>query len=298
MDTISIKSVCSSHIIPLRRRSWLVVRAAWAVALCVIFPAGADEAPALLLAETVGRNTEVSRYLVSEKLDGVRAFWDGHRLRSRGGKTFDAPSWFMEKFPAQPLDGELWAGRGRFERLSGIVRKAKPADAEWREVRYMIFELPDAPGDFRERAHRLRQIAEEAGVPWLQAVEQIEVKNRQALERKLTDVVRAGGEGLMLHRADAPYSTGRNGDLLKMKPFDDAEALVVGHIPGKGKYRGMLGALRVRTRDGIEFSLGIGFSDAVRRNPPAIGATVTYRYRGLTRRGLPRFASYYRVRNN
>ncbi|MDR2450782.1 MAG: DNA ligase [Candidatus Accumulibacter sp.] len=283
-----------------RRRSRLAACAAWAVALlaCAILPAGADEAPPLLLAETIGQDTEVSRYLVSEKLDGVRAFWDGHRLRARSGKAFDAPPWFVEKFPARPLDGELWAGRGRFERLSGIVRREKPHDAEWREVRYMIFELPGAPGDFRERARLLRQIADEAGVPWLQAVEQVEVKDRQALERKLADVVRAGGEGLMLHRADAPYSTGRNGDLLKMKLIQDAEARVVGHVPGKGKYQGMLGALRVRTEDGIEFSLGSGLSDALRREPPPIGAIVTYRYRGLTRRGVPRFASYYRARGD
>jgi DNA ligase-1 len=278
----------------------LAACAAWAAALlvCAILPAGADEAPPLLLAETIGPDTEVSAYLVSEKLDGVRAFWDGRKLLTRGGGTFDAPPWFVEKFPARPLDGELWAGRGRFERLSGIVRKEKPVDAEWREVRYMIFELPGAPGGFRERARLLRQIADEAGVPWLQAVEQTEVKDRQALEGKLADVVRAGGEGLMLHRANAPYSTGRNGDLLKMKLIQDAEARVVGHVPGKGKYRGMLGALRVRTEDGIEFSLGSGFSDAVRREPPPIGAIVTYRYRGLTRRGVPRFASYYRARGD
>jgi DNA ligase-1 len=263
---------------------------------CVILPASADEAPPLLLAETIGQDTEVSRYLVSEKLDGVRAFWDGHRFVARSGQAFDAPPWFVEKFPARPLDGELWAGRGRFERLSGIVRKEKPVNAEWREVRYMIFELPGAPGSFRERAALLRQIADETGVPWLQAVEQTEVKDRPALERKLADVVRAGGEGLVLHRADAPYSTGRNGDLLKMKPIHDAEAQVIGYVPGKGKYKGMLGALRVRTEDGIEFRLGSGLSDAVRRAPPANGTIVTYRYRGLTRRGVPRFASYYRVR--
>ena len=279
------------------RYSWLAAWATWAAMLlaCAILPAGADEAPPLLLAETLDQNTEVSHYLVSEKLDGVRAFWDGHRLRSRGGKIFDAPPWFVEKFPARSLDGELWAGRGRFERLSGIVRKEKSTDAQGREVRYMIFELPGAPGSFRERASLLRQIADEAGVPWLQAVEQIEVKDHQALDQKLADVVRAGGEGLMLHRADALSSTGRNGDLLKMKPIHDAEAEVIGHVPGKGKYKGMLGALRVRTEDGIEFSLGNGLSDAMRRAPPAIGTIVTYRYRGLTRRGVPRFASYYRM---
>ena len=204
----------------------------------------------------------------------------------------------MEKFPARPLDGELWAGRGRFERLAGIVRKEKPVDAEWREVRYMVFELPDAPGTFRERARAMREIVGEAAVPWLQAVEQAEVGSRRELDQRLARVVRAGEEGLMLHRADAPYSTGRSDDLLKMKPFQDAEATVIGHLPGKGKYKGMLGALRVRAEDGVEFNLGSGLSDALRRNPPPIGTVVTFRYRELTERGIPRFASYHRIRDN
>ncbi|MDR1708874.1 MAG: DNA ligase [Candidatus Accumulibacter sp.] len=259
--------------------------------------ATAGEAPALLLAKTIGKDIDVTRYLVSEKLDGVRAYWDGRTLRTRGGAAINAPGWFVEGFPAQPLDGELWAGRGRFEAVSAAVRKEKPVDSEWRDVRYMLFELPGAPGDFRERARLLRQIAKDANLPWLQAIEQFEVKDRPALERKLAEVVRAGGEGLMLHRADAPYATGRRDDLLKMKPFLDAEAEIIGHVPGKGKYKGMLGALRVRTPGGIEFRLGSGLTDALRRNPPPVGAVVTYRYRDVTARGVPRFASFYRIYN-
>ena len=272
----------------------------WGLALvsCVILSAKADDAPQLLLAKTIGADTDVTRYLVSEKLDGIRAFWDGSTLRTRRGGTLNAPAWFVENFPARPLDGELWAGRGRFERLAGIVRKEKPVDAEWREVCYMVFELPDAPGSFRERVQAMRRIVGEAAVPWLRVVEQSEVGSRQELDRKLARVVRAGGEGLMLHRADAPYSTGRSDDLLKMKPFHDAEAIVIGHVPGKGKYKGMLGALRVRTDGGMEFNLGSGLSDAVRREPPPVGTVVTFRYRELTDRGIPRFASYYRVRDN
>lgn len=269
-----------------------------ALAACVVLSAKADNAPQLLLAKTIGADTDVTRYLVSEKLDGIRAFWDGRTLRTRRGGALNVPAWFVEKFPARPLDGELWAGRGRFERLTGIVRKEKPVDAEWREVRYMIFELPEAPGTFRERAQAIRRIVDEAAIPWLQAVEQSEVGSRKELDRRLARVVRAGGEGLMLHRADAPYATGRSDDLLKMKPLQDAEATVIGHLPGKGKYREMLGALRVRTDGGVEFNLGSGLSDALRRNPPPIGTVVTFRYRELTDRGIPRFANYHRIRDN
>lgn len=258
--------------------------------------AAAAEAPAILLAEVYRNQVDVSRYLVSEKLDGVRAIWDGESLRFRSGRAIKAPQWFIAGLPKQALDGELWLGRGSFERLSGIVRREQPDDAEWRSVRYMIFELPGVPGSFRERVTAIRELVRQADVPWLQEIEQFQAVDRSSLQERLDQVVQAGGEGLMLHRADAAYETGRSDTLLKLKPWDDAEAEVIGHLPGKGKYVGMLGALRVRTADGREFSLGTGFTDEQRRNPPAISSTVTYRYRDLTRHGLPRFASFMRLR--
>lgn len=256
----------------------------------------AAEAPAILLAEVYRNQVDVSRYLVSEKLDGVRAIWDGESLRFRSGREIKAPAWFVAGLPKQALDGELWLGRRSFERLSGIVRRERADDAEWRSVRYMIFELPGAPGSFRERAAAIRELVRQAGVPWLQEIEQFQVVDRSSLQKKLNAVVQGGGEGLMLHRADAAYETGRSDTLLKVKPWDDAEAVVMAHLPGKGKYAGVLGALRVRTADGREFSLGTGFTDEQRRNPPAVGSTVTYRYRDVTRHGLPRFASFMRIR--
>ncbi len=282
------------------KRSWVtkivLLVSAWVALVASVQALSADEPPRLLLAETVRSDTDVTRYLVSEKLDGVRAFWDGRRLVTRGGHVINAPTWFVAHFPARSLDGELWAGRGQFERTSATVRRQTPDDAEWRQLRYMIFELPQAEGDFRERVRAMQAIVAEAAVPWLQAVEQFTVRDRKELDAKLARVVKAGGEGLMLHRADAPYLTGRHDALLKMKPQYDAEATVVGHLPGKGKYLGMLGALRVRTEAGVEFSLGSGLSDAVRRAPPPIGTIITYRYREVTERGIPRFANYHRVR--
>ena len=266
-----------------------------AAMVTAVLPVPAAEPLPLLLAETENGQADVALYLVSEKYDGVRAYWDGQVLRTRNGNTINTPRWFVENFPARALDGELWIGRGQFERLSGTVRRQTPDDAEWRQVRYLVFELPQAPGTFRQRVQALREVLAEAGVPWLQAVEQFEFGNRKALLQKFGEIVKAGGEGLMLHRADALYTTGRSDVLLKMKPWNDAEATVIAHRPGQGKYAGMLGALRVRTADGLEFMLGTGLSDAHRRTPPPIGTVITYRYRDLTGRGLPRFASFLRV---
>ena len=260
--------------------------------------AQSSAAPGALLANVASADIDPAPYLVSEKYDGVRGLWDGQALRTRAGNIIAAPAWFIAKLPKQALDGELWMGRGQFEKLSGAVRKATPQDEEWRQIKYMVFELPNAPGTFAERYEQIKRITAEANFAQLMAVEQFRLKDNAALKRKLADIVRAGGEGLMLHRADALYVTGRNDALLKLKPLDDAEATVLGYVPGKGKHQGKMGALQVETADGKRFQIGTGFSDAVRANPPAVGASVTYTYRGLTKNGLPRFASYLRVREN
>ena len=254
-------------------------------------------APPILLANVLGPDIDPANYLVSEKFDGVRAIWDGKILKFRSGREVNAPRWFIDKLPPQALDGELWLARSRFEELSGFVRKAEPVDTDWQQIKYLIFELPNAPGSFTERAQRIREIIATTNWPQLVAVDQFKVPDRVKLKRKLDEVVRAGGEGLMLHLADSPYTTGRSDVLLKLKPLLDTEAVVVGHLPGKGKYQGMMGALRVETPGGKRFTIGTGFSDAVRNNPPPLGTTITYTYRGLTNSGLPRFASYLRVRD-
>ncbi len=265
------------------------------LALLLALPLAAAP-PELLLANVYRDDIDPAAYLVSEKLDGVRAVWDGETLRFRSGNRVNAPAWFTDALPKTPMDGELWLGRGRFERLSGIVRREQPVDAEWREVRYMIFELPGAPGTFAERAGRIRAIVAAAALPWLAEVPQETLASREVLRQRLAQTIKAGGEGLMLHRADAPYETGRSDTLLKLKLWLDAEAVVIAHLPGKGKYAGQLGALRVRLADGREFRLGTGFTDAQRKSPPPIGSVVTYRYRELTAKGLPRFASFLRRR--
>lgn len=278
---------------------WRGLACAFALLLAWPVPAAAEALPPpLLLAERYRDGIDVSNYWISEKLDGVRAVWDGRVLRFRSGNPVPAPQWFLDGLPAEALDGELWLGRGRFDELSAIVRRQAPADTEWRRVRYMVFELPGAGGNFTERIARIQAVVAAAGQAWLMAVPQFRLADATAVRRKLGEIVRAGGEGLMLHRADAAYETGRSATLLKLTPWLDAEAVVVGHIPGKGKHAGRLGALRMEMPDGHRFSLGSGLSDALRGDPPPLGTLVTYRYRELTPNGMPRFPSYLRVRDN
>jgi DNA ligase 1 len=255
-------------------------------------------APSLPLAQIYSEKYDLARYLVSEKLDGVRAYWDGRQLRFRSGRLIHAPAWFTAQFPAHPLDGELWMGRHSFERLSAIVRRQEPSDDEWKLVTYQLYELPEGVGSFGDRIAVLQASVAQAAVPWLRVLPQVHVSGKAALKAKLAQVVREGGEGLMLHWSDAAWQAGRTDLLLKLKPQLDTEAIVVAHEAGQGKYEGMLGALIVMTPEGRRFRLGTGFSDEQRRHPPAIGTTVTYRYRDITSTGLPKFASFLRIRDS
>ncbi len=252
----------------------------------------------LLLAEVAEKNIEPSAYLVSEKLDGVRAIWDGKVLRFRSGNTVPAPLWFIKALPPTPLDGELWLARGQFEALSGILRTAPPNELDWRKVHYQVFELPNGAGSFVDRYQRLQEVVAAANFAQLRLVQQRVLTSNAQLRTWLDEVVRAGGEGLMLHLASAPYQTGRHDVLLKLKPVLDAEAKVIGYRAGKGKFTGMLGSLELQTDAGIRFNLGVGFKNADRLNPPPLGSRVTFTYRGLTKNGVPRFASFFRVRTD
>jgi DNA ligase 1 len=250
----------------------------------------------VLLAQDYKPGFDISLYLISEKLDGVRALWNGKVLKFRSGQAIAAPAWFTAKLPSTPLDGELWLARGKFDLLSGFVRKEQPVDADWQQIKYMVFELPSGDGTFEARSQKLQNVVKQTNWPQLQWIEQFKLLDEKALQTKLKQITAQGGEGLMLHKADAPVTTGRSPVLLKLKPVSDAEGIVTAHISGKGKYQGMLGALQIKTEDGHSVKIGTGFSDEQRKNPPPIGSTITYSYRDTTPSGKPRFAAFLRVR--
>lgn len=279
----------------IKRRDLLLAAVAFG-RTCQAFAAD-GAAPALQLAGRWRPGLDVTAYWVSEKYDGVRGYWDGRQLITRGGERVNAPAWFTAGWPAEPMDGELWAGRGAFEHAQSTIARQQPNDAAWRRLRFMVFDWPAHPGDFSARLAVLNTRIAQAKSPTLQAVPQRRVATETALQALLREVVAGGGEGLMLHRGDAPYRVGRGDELLKLKLHDDAEARVVAHLPGQGKHAGRLGALLVETPEGRRFRIGAGFSDAQRADPPPVGSWVTYRYRGLHEKsGLPRFATFVRVR--
>ena len=274
----------------LRRQILIWSTSAWWV------PSAAADEGAVQLASVWPPGRSPQGYLVSEKFDGVRAIWDGQSLRFRSGRAMVAPAWFLAALPPIPLDGELWMGRGQFDRVSGAVRRVVPDDAEWHALKYLVFDTGGRAEPFAQRVSHLTHAIAVAGQPWLVAVVHTVMDDAATLQSRLQAVVRQGCEGLVLHRADALWRAGRSDALFKLKPLPDEEGQVLGYQAGKGRFAGLTGALLLETPQGQRFALGSGLSDALRRSPPPVGAFVTYRYRDRTSSGLPRFASFVRVR--
>ncbi len=258
--------------------------------------APATPPPALWLANPYQGHENLTDYWVSEKYDGIRGYWDGHQLLSRSGKTLYPPAWFVQAWPAHPFEGELWAGLGQFEQAASVVQQKQAPDDAWRAMRFMVFDAHTSTQPFTSRIQRYQSLVKQIDKPWVHAVTQTQLPSHAALKTLLHQTVQAGGEGLVLHRGSSLYQSGRNADVLKAKPHEDAEAKVVNHEAGQGKHAQRIGALWVETPQGLRFKLGTGLTDAQRENPPAVGQWVTYRYRGLTDKGVPRFASFVRVR--
>lgn len=257
--------------------------------------AQAAPAPSIWLANTYKTRINLHDYWVSEKFDGVRGYWDGQQLLTRGGTVLNPPAWFTEGWPTTPIEGELWAGRGLFTTVSSVIQQTQASDADWLKLRFMVFDLPHYPGIFTERMLAFTRWVAALDKKWVEAVAQTQVPSASDLQQLLHNKVSAGAEGLMLRRAQATYKSGRSDDHLKVKTYDDAEARVIAHLPGSGQYTNQTGALMVETTQGLRFKLGTGLSAQDRQTPPAVGEWVTFRYRGLTDKGVPRFASFIRV---
>jgi DNA ligase-1 len=250
--------------------------------------------PPVLLAETWA-GSDPAGWWVSEKLDGVRAYWDGSRFLSRLGNLYHAPDWFTAGLPTHPLDGELWAGRGKFQEAVGVAkRQDKPQT--WDTLRFVVFDAPHLDTPFEERLAFLVAAHPAWANPYTTLLEQVSCENLATMRTELARVEAAGGEGLMLRQPGSKYVAGRSATLLKVKSFRDGEAVVIATEPGKGKHKGRTGSLLCELPGGVRFNVGTGLTDAERANPPAVGTIITFRYQELSADGVPRFPTYVGVR--
>ena len=262
--------------------------------LLLLMPVTAQAAEPMLLLKVWQPTQSVQGWLMSEKLDGVRARWNGHALISRGGHRFAAPAWFIQDFPPFRLDGELWSKRGDFEHIVSIVRKKQPHDG-WYQITYQIFEVPDQAGGLLPRLNVLKQYLVTHPNPHIHVINQIPCRGQMHLKAWLQELVGQGAEGIVVRNPATPYQTGRSANALKVKPYHDTECIITGYKPGKGALRGKTGALRCRMDDGKEISIGSGLNTSLRSMPPAIGAMITFKYYGLTKYGMPRHPVFLRL---
>lgn len=270
-----------------------------------VAPSKAKEAavanePPVLLAESWDGELNLAGWLMSEKLDGVRAWWDGQDFVSRKGHVFHAPDWFKEGLPKSVLDGELWLDRKRFDEASGIARRHDKS-AEWKKLTYVVFDVPGERMPFSKRVNLIQQVVADAPKALALAFEV--VKSNEDVRKMLAEYEALGAEGLMARHPDSYYESGRSSNLLKVKSFTDAEAVVTGYQAGKGRHKGRVGALEVKWPDdhphaGVSFEIGTGLSDYDRDNPPPVGQVVTFKYTEINKSGKPRFPSYLRMRDD
>lgn len=248
------------------------------------------------LANDFYEGADIEQYWYSEKLDGIRAFWNGEQLFTRTGKPIIAPEWFTQGLPKEKLDGELWAGRGHFSQVQRTVLDQKPDEDDWKNIQYMAFDLVES-GTYDRRYQHLQRIVSRSNNQYLALVKQSPIDSTAFLYQNLQSVETKMGEGIMLRKIKSHYQGGRTDDLLKLKSFQDDEATVIGYKPGKGKNLNRTGSLYVEWKDGKRFYIGSGLTNELRNTPPALGEKVTFRFNGYTRSGLPRFARFIHVRS-
>jgi DNA ligase-1 len=248
-----------------------------------------SQKPDILLLGNYSEDLNVSGWYMSEKLDGVRAFWDGEKLISRGGNTFNAPKFFIKDFPKHKLDGELWNKRDNFSNIVSIVKKSSPHNG-WKNLTYNVFEVPNTDGNLTTRLSKVKT------TKYLKLIPQIKIKNQKHLKEYQKSLEDKGAEGVVVRDGTLSYYTGRAKDALKVKSYEDDECVVVGYKNGKGKYKDKVGAFLCQMKNEKVIKIGSGLSDNLRENPPKLGSEITFKYYGLTSKGNPRFPVFMRIR--
>lgn len=281
-------------------QTWMLLMKLLITILHILFALSAESAslskPSIQQATVYKTVSDIKQYWLSEKLDGMRGYWDGTHLLTRQGNLIHSPEWFTKNWPKNIMDGELWIKRDYFQQTISCIRKKRVDETCWRFVHFMLFDLPEDGGTFTQRITTMQKITNTVSSPYLSMIKQFKLTTVTQLHQTLNKIVKNGGEGLMLHHGSARYNVGRTANVMKLKKHDDAEAVVIAHVEGKGKYQGILGAIQVKTMEGIIFKIGSGFKDKERHEPPAIGSLITFKYNGKTQAGIPRFARFFRVR--
>lgn len=264
----------------------------------------------MMLAQVWDWNTGIdpTGWHMSEKLDGMRAYWTGQKMLTRNGNAIHIPIWLRAILPSTALDGELWLGPGMLRQVVSIVRKSSPRDPRWSQLKYMVFDAPNAPGGCEQRFAVLRKVANAARNRWILAgfttpadtfgcpvvfVEQTVCRSHAHLQRFHKKITTRGGEGAMLRRPRSAYVRSRTPALLKVIKKVRAEARVAGYNGGTGTNKGLLGSYQAELlNSGVRFNVGAGLKKVDRHNPMPLGTIITIQFKGLNPSGKPREPAY------
>jgi len=254
------------------------------------------QAPQLFLLKTYKDDMNVTGWVMSEKYDGVRAYWDGQKLISRSGKVFSPPEHFTKDFPSFVLDGELWSKRGEFENIVSIVN-SKDAGSRWNVLSFMVFEVPEQKGDLFQRLQVLDNYLEKRPHTKIKLIKQTSITKHNEVKKYFEKLTKKGAEGIVVRNPALSYYVGRKKDALKYKLFLDAECKVVSIMEGRGKYKNKMGTLGCDFKGNI-IKIGSGFSDKQRNSPPSLGSVISFKYYGLTSLGNPKYPVFLRARQD
>lgn len=240
-------------------------------------------------------DTNPLNWWMSEKLDGVRAYWNGRCFYSRLGNAFYAPSWFTKDLPKDMhLDGELFGGRKKFQSTVSIVKT--PEHQHWNKIVYHVFDAPHLEKEpFEKRMKAIEDYFGSVKSDYAKVVKHEKCQGNNHIEKELKRIIALGGEGLMIRQPGSKYERTRSKTLLKVKKFHDAEAVVIGYEPSKSN-PGLTGALWVKMANGKKFKVGSGLTNKDRRSPPKKGTIITYKFQEYSNSGTPRFPSYVGIR--
>jgi len=100
--------------------------------------------------------------------------------------------------------------------------------------------------------------------PQFRIIESSTVNDLAEIKAKFTDIVTAGGEGVMIKDLHGEWFDGTSTNDFKLKATADNDFFVVDWKYGRNKYEHMIGAIRVRSCDGLVDSWVSGMSDAIR----------------------------------
>ena len=278
---------------------------------CLSFAFGEGQGKLDLLRLSEFKDQNVSGWLASEKLDGVRAYWDGENLLSRQGKRLNAPQSFTKNFPKFALDGELYANGLKFEEIQATVMDKLPDEKAWSRLKFHVFDVPEASGGLPRRLEVLAKFLKNEPNDNLIIIKQIKMHDNAQFLKFTKDIIARGGEGAVVREPNASYERKRSKNALKFKKFKDAECEVISINKGSGKNANLAGSLTCKalggkdkeekageSKEGTTFKIGSGLSDKNRQDPPKIGSIITYKFQNLTANGKPRFPIFLRVRED